>query len=187
MNALLAVSKMIDVFNQWVGVGMYWLCLALSLISAYNAIMRWLGGILKAQLTSNSFIELQWYLFGIMFLLAAAYVLKNNGHVRIDLLYSKYSPQTQSWVDVIGFFVALLPFMGFLAYSGYHFAAASWRILEKSPDPGGLPYYPIKALIPIAAALIVVQGVSEVIKRVAHLRGDERYAPGKFQGSREEL
>ena len=187
MKFLLALSGGIDWFNQWVGVAMYWLCLAMSLVSAYNATMRWIGGFIKQQLTSNSFIELQWYLFGIMFLLAASYVLKNNAHVRIDILFSRYTPRAQSWVDVIGFFIALLPFYGFLAYAGFHFAAQSWKIFEVSPDPGGLPYYPIKAIIPLACVLLIVQGISEVIKRVAHLTGDERYAPGKFQSSREEL
>ena len=187
MNALLSLSRGIDGLNQWIGVGMYWVCLGMSLVSAFNAIMRWLGGFFQQQLTSNSFIELQWYMFGIMFLLAAAYVFKNNGHVRIDILYGRYTPKTQSWVDVIGFFLALLPFYGFMAYAGYHFAFQSVKIFEMSPDPGGLPYYPIKVLIPVACVLLIVQGISEVIKRIAHLSGDERYAPGKFQSSREEL
>jgi TRAP-type mannitol/chloroaromatic compound transport system permease small subunit len=187
MGLLLSVSKGIDWFNQWIGVGMYWLCLGMSLVSAYNAIMRWLGGFLRMQLTSNSLIELQWYMFGIMFLLAASYVLKNNGHVRIDILYGRYRPRTQSIIDVFGFFFVLLPFFGFLVYNCWHFFEASWAVKENSPDPGGLPYYPIKFLMPLAFLLLVIQGISELIKRVAHLSGNEAYAPGKFQSSREEL
>ncbi len=187
MNFLLRISKGIDWFNEWVGVAMYWLCLAMSLIAAYNAMVRWIGGIFKWQLASNTAIELQWYLFGIMFLLGSAYVLKRNGHVRIDLLFGRYSPRTQSWVDVIGFFVAFLPFYAFMTYTTFHFAEKSWQTLEISPDPGGLPYYPIKTIIPIAFALLLIQGISELIKRIAHLLGNEDYAPGHFQSSREEL
>ncbi len=173
MSALLSVSKAIDVLNQRIGVAVYWLVLLMSLVSAYNAIVRWLGGIFKLTLASNAYLELQWYLFSMVFLLGAGYTLKHNGHVRIDVFFGKLKPRTQAWIDILGTLIFLLPFVGFVFFASLEFVRESWG--EMSPDPGGLPRYPIRAVIPVAMALLFLQGVSELIKRIAFLSGRAEY------------
>jgi TRAP-type mannitol/chloroaromatic compound transport system permease small subunit len=116
-------------------------------------------------------IELQWYLFSLMFLLGAAYTLKYDDHVRVDVLYSQLSRRGQAWINLAGTVLFLLPFCAVILWMSIPFVANSWAILEGSPDPGGLPRYPIKTVIPLALLLVMVQGVSVVIRETAVLRG----------------
>jgi TRAP-type mannitol/chloroaromatic compound transport system permease small subunit len=126
-------------------------------------------------LASNVLIESQWYLFSMTFLLGAPYALLHNEHVRVDVLYARMADRRKAWINILGTALFLLPFCVFIFYFSLTFVEASWRILEDSPDPGGIPRYPIKTLIPISMVLLFVQGVSELIKNVAMLTG--RFPP----------
>lgn len=166
MDALLAISRLIDAVNERVGRGVYWLILAVTLISAGNAISRY-----GFALSSNAWLEIQWYLFSAIFLLAAGYTHKHNGHVRVDVIYSRLSPRSQAVIDIVGGLLFLLPvalLMMWMSWTGF---AASWEIREMSPDAGGLIRWPAKLIIPVGLGLLVLQGVSETIKRIAFLAG----------------
>lgn len=166
MNALLALSRAIDGLNERIGRAVTWLVLATTLISAGNAAMRY-----GFNLSSNAWLEIQWYLFGLIFLLGAGYTLKHNGHVRIDVLYGRFSPRAQARVDVLGGLLFLLPMSGLIAWLGWGFFAASLAVHETSPDAGGLLRWPIKLAVPLGFALLFLQGVAEIVKRVAFLKG----------------
>lgn len=148
-----------------------WLVLAMVLLGAFNALARYLGRFLGVNLSSNLYIELQWYLFSLVFLFGAAYALRRNAHVRVDVVYSRLSARARSWIDLLGTLLLLIPFGVLLIWTAWPAVRNSWSVLEGSPDPGGLPRYPLKTMIPLAAGLVVLQGVAEVIRRVAHLRG----------------
>ena len=172
MQQLLALSARIDRITDWIGRTASWLALIMVLIGAYNAIVRYLGRFFGWNLSSNMYLELQWYLFSIIFLMGAGYTLKSDGHVRVDLLYSRLSDRGKTWINIIGAAFMLLPFCAFGLWVSWPAVVNSWTIKELSPDPGGLPRYPIKALILIALAMLAAQGLSELIKSVAHLRGE---------------
>lgn len=166
MNALLAISRSIDWLNIKVGLAVGWLVLITTVISAYNAVVR------KAfDTSSNGLLEIQWYLFGAVFLLGAAYTLQQNAHVRIDVVSSRFSATTQAWIDIIGHTLFTLPLIGFIVVSGWDFAYASFAIDEHSPDPGGLIRWPAKALIVAGFMLLALQVCSEIIKKIATLKG----------------
>ena len=146
MRALLALSRAIDALSEGVGRIIVWLVLVVSLLSAGNALMRY-----AFRYSSNAYLEAQWYLFSLIFLLGGAYALKHNAHVRIDLVYGRLSKRTQAWIDLVGTLLFL--------------------IREMSPDVGGLPRWPIKIALPVGFALLALQGLSELIKRLAFLTG----------------
>lgn len=166
MKALLRFARLIDGLNESVGRLVVWLVLAASLISAGNAVMRY-----GLNTSSNAWLEIQWYLFGLVFLMGAGYTLKHNGHVRIDVLYGRFSPRTRAWVDLMGGVLFLLPMSGLIAWLGWDFFMASYAVAETSPDAGGLPRWPIKLAVPVGFSLLWLQGVSEVIKRAGVLWG----------------
>jgi TRAP-type mannitol/chloroaromatic compound transport system permease small subunit len=166
MKALLALSRAIDVLNERVGQAVAWLVLATTLVSAANAGMRYAFG-----MSSNAWLELQWYLFAAIFLLAAGYTLKHNGHVRIDILYGRLSERAQAWIDLLGALVFLLPFSLLLVWFSWFGFADAWQHGEMSPDAGGLLRWPVRVLIPLGFALLALQGISESVKRIAFLRG----------------
>jgi TRAP-type mannitol/chloroaromatic compound transport system permease small subunit len=166
MNRLLKLSRGIDAFNERVGRLVIWLVLAATLISAGNAVMRY-----GLNTSSNAWLEIQWYLFGLIFLLGAGYTLKHNGHVRIDVLYGRFSPRAKAWVDLMGGLLFLLPMSGLIAWLAWDFFLASYAVAETSPDAGGLLRWPIKLAVPLGFALLWLQGVSEVIKRAGVLWG----------------
>lgn len=180
MTVLLKVSKAIDRFTGGIGRLVGWMTLAMLLIGAYNALARyadarqWTRQWLDAQLSSNAFIELQWYLFSLVFLLGSAYGLRQGAHVRVDVLYGRCSPRAKAWINVAGAVLFLLPFSVLVLWMSWPAVASSWEVREVSPDPGGLPRYPIKAVIPLAFLLLIVQALSELIKQVAFLAGVER-------------
>ncbi len=167
MRALLGLARAIDALNERVGRAAMWLVLLATLISAGNAAMRY-----GFDLSSNAWLEIQWYLFALIFLLGAGYTLKHNGHVRIDILHNRFSPRLQAWVDLVGGLLFLLPLCGLMIWMGWGGFADSWAVNETSPDAGGLPRWPIKFAIPLGFTLLALQGVSEVIKRAAFLTGD---------------
>lgn len=141
------------------------------LIGAYNAIVRYLGRFMATNLSSNLYLELQWYLFSVLFLLGAGYALKEDAHVRVDVLYGRLSRRAQAWINVVGSLVLLLPFCVFVLYVSWPSVRNAWVIKEMSPDPGGLPRYPLKAVILVSFALLIGQGLVQLFKDVAILRG----------------
>lgn len=166
MNTLLALARAIDAFTERVGRVAIWLVLAATLISAGNALARYALGE-----SSNAWLEIQWYLFGAMFLLAAGYTLKHNGHVRIDIIYNRLTPRGQAWIDLVGGMLFLLPMAGLLAWLSWPMFVEAWVTHELSPDAGGLVRWPVKLMLPAGFALLALQGVAEVIKRIGVLLG----------------
>ena len=166
MGFLLAISRGIDRLNNAVGRAVKWLVLAASLLSAGNAVMRY-----GFDLSSNAWLELQWYLFALIFLLGAGYTHLHNGHVRIDVLYGRFGPRARAWIDLLGGLLFLLLLAGLIGWLGWSAFQNAWAIGETSPDAGGLLRWPIKLAIPLGFGLLFLQGVSECIKRAAFLAG----------------
>jgi len=173
MERFVEWAHRIDRFNEWAGRGLYWLTLLMVVVGALNAVMRTLDQYTGFELSSNMWIELQWYVFSLIFLLGAAYTLKHDDHVRVDVLYGQLSRRGKAWINVVGTVLLLIPFCVVVLWMSIPFVTASWEIFEASPDPGGLPRYPIKTVIPLALVLVLLQGVSLVIREVAVLRGIE--------------
>lgn len=163
-------SEKIDFIIEKIGIWNNWLVLFVVLISAYNAITRYLGKYLGMDLNSNALIELQWYLFSIIFLLGGSYGLKHNAHVKVDILYNQFSDKIKTYINIVGTIFFLIPFCILMIYVSIHSVFNSWKILEMSPDPGGLPRFPIKTLIPISFFLLMIQGISYLIKNYIHLK-----------------
>lgn len=170
MQRWLSLAKAIDKLNDAIGRAACWLVVIMILIATFNSIARYLGRSLGAQLSSNALLEMQWYLFSLIFLLGAAYTLRHDGHVRVDLLYSRLSERGKAWLDLVGTLLILLPFSALILWLSWPAVRNSWKIAEGSPDPGGLPRYPIKALILVAFVLLILQGFALVIHKIAVLR-----------------
>ena len=171
MQAALRLSRLIDALNRRLARVMGWALLGMVLVGAYNAIARSLEKELGLGLSSNAYIEAQWYLFSLVFLLGAPYALRANAHVRVDVLYGEHSQRGKAWTDLVGSVLFLIPFCLFAIWISWDFVGNSIAIAEVSPDPGGLPRWPLKLVVPIAFGLLGLQGLSEVVKRVAFLRG----------------
>ena len=163
---------MIERLAQGCGWLARWLLLAMVLFGAFNAIARYLGRTIGVQLSSNAFIEGQWYLFSLVFLFGASYTLRRGEHVRVDVVYERLSERLRAWIDVVGTLLFLLPFCLFAIVMSWPAVRNSWQLLEGSPDPGGLPRYPIKTMVPIAFALLIVQGVAWIARRRTRLGGE---------------
>ena len=167
MAGLLALSRGIDRLNEFIGKWVSWSILLAVLVSAGNAVIR------KAfNMSSNAWLELQWYLFGAAFLLAAAYTLKQNEHIRIDIVYGMFSRRTQHWVDLLGHIFFLMPFVLLMIYYFIPYVGLSFRSGEVSSSAGGLIIWPAKSLLLIGFSLLGLQGISEIIKKIAIMRGD---------------
>lgn len=174
MRGLLALSRAIDRLTEIVGKSVAWLILVAVLVSAGNAIVR------KAfDMSSNAWLELQWYLYGAAFLLAAAYTLQRNEHVRIDFVSNMFTKRTRDWIDLLGHILFLIPFAGLIVYLAVPWLIRSYSSGEVSANAGGLILWPAKAMVLAGFVLLLVQAFSEIIKRVAVIRGeiDEPY-PG---------
>ena len=166
MRALLKLSKFIDATTILLGKGLVWVILLVTLISATNAVVR------KAfNYSSNAFLEVQWYLFAAVFMLGAGYVFLKNAHVRIDFIYGRLSLKAQAWIDVVGIVVFLAPFCYLMITLGWPIFARAWISGEMSQNAGGLIRWPAYGVIPLGFALLLIQGVSELIKRVAFIMG----------------
>lgn len=164
MNKLLQVARAIDLINEWIGRITYWLVLLMVAVGAWNVLGRYIGRIIGTNLTSNALIEIQWYLFDVVFLFGAAYALKYNDHVRVDIFYKGWSRRRKALANFLGNVLFLIPFSCLIIYYSWGTVVNSWSILEMSPDPGGLPRYPIKFAIVVAFVLLILQGISEAIK-----------------------
>ncbi len=171
MKLLLRLSQFIDGLNELIGRLTYWLVIVMILVGVWNVIGRYLGRSIGQNFTSNALIEIQWYIFDLVFLLGGAYALKHNEHVRVDIFYTRWSPKRKALASLIGTIFFLIPFSIILIIVSWSAVLNSWAILEVSPDPGGLPRYPIKTMIIVSFILLFLQGISEAIKNFAVLRG----------------
>lgn len=166
MNALLKISQAIDRLNRFVGKYVIWLILASTAISAINAVVRKVFNV-----GSNAFLEIQWYLFAATFMLCAAFTLLSGEHVKIDVVYSRFSKRTQTWIDVFGFIFFLLPFCTTLLWFSIPFFLNGYTTGEISSNAGGLIRWPVYAMMPLGLGLLWLQGISETVKRLAFLQG----------------
>jgi TRAP-type mannitol/chloroaromatic compound transport system permease small subunit len=178
MALLLRLSGAIDWFTALIGRAVAWLVLAAVLVSAANAVIRKVidldlsGPLLRWYIqTSNSWLELQWYLFSAVFLLAAAYTLQRNEHIRIDVISGRLSKRARDWIDILGHFFMLMPFVVLMIYGAVPYVRSSYRQQEVSSNAGGLLLWPAKALILAGFLFLFAQGLSEIIKRIAVMRG----------------
>ena len=166
MKPWLALSGAIDAITERIGRFVYWLILVVVVISAANAVVR------KAfNYSSNAYLEIQWYLFSAIFLLGAGYTLMRNEHVRIDIISGRLSARTQNWIDVFGIVFFLFPMAIVIGWLSWPLLLDSFVRHEVSTNAGGLIIWPARLLVPVGFALLVLQGVSELIKRIAFLRG----------------
>lgn len=166
MNALLAFSRLVDRITDRIGHAVCWLLLAMVIVSTGNAIIR------KAfNMSSNAYLEAQWYMFAAMFMLGAGYVFLHDQHVRIDVLAGKLKRRTQIWIDVVGIVVFLLPLCAFLAWTAMPSVMTAIETREVSANPGGLIRWPLYMLVPIGFGLLALQSLSELFKRIAFLTG----------------
>jgi TRAP-type mannitol/chloroaromatic compound transport system permease small subunit len=173
LRGLLRLSRVIDWINAQFAVIATWLVLIACLVSAGNATSRYL-----LSESSNAWLEAQWYMFAAMVLLGAPYTLRMNEHVRVDLIYGSASERTRIWIDILGSLFFLLPMCVILIYFTWPWFVQSWNIHEMSPNAGGLVRWPVKLLLPVGFSLLVLQAVSEIVKRAAALSGviDEEFS-----------
>jgi TRAP-type mannitol/chloroaromatic compound transport system permease small subunit len=166
LQALLPVSRAIDALNSWLGRWLSWLILAAVIVSAVNAIIRKVF-----DTSSNAWLELQWVLFGVVFLLVSPWTLSANEHIRIDIVNSVMPQRLRNWIDVIGHAFFLLPLTIIMIITSLPFFTKSLFLNEQSFSAGGLPQWPAKSLLLIGFSLLFLQGISELIKRIAVMRG----------------
>ena len=166
MHAMLKLARLIDALNDRIWRAVYWLVLAMVLVSAGNAIVRkvfnW---------SSNAFLETQWYLFSAVFLLCAGYTLLRNEHVRIDILSGRLSPKAQAWIDIFGTLFFLMPMAVLIMWLSWPYFLRAYTEHEISGSAGGLTLWPARLLLPVGFTLLVLQGLSELVKRIAFLAG----------------
>ena len=173
------IANLIDALNEHVGRAAIWLVLLSALVSAGNAGVRYLFG-----MSSNGMLEIQWYMFSLIFLLCAGYTLKHDGHVRIDVIYGRLSKRSQAVIDVFGALVFLLPVALFITKMSWDMFLLSYQINEVSPDAGGLLRWPIKLAIPVGFALLSLQGISEIIKKILFLLDRQPSTPAEAHDER---
>lgn len=166
MSVFLGISRAIDAMNDAIGKFISWALLAAVIICSGNALVRY-----TFNTSSNAWLEIQWYLFSAMFLLATAHTLKRDEHVRIDVIVGRFSKRTQVWLDLLGFLFFLLPVTLLILYYAWPYALLSFQSNESSSNSGGLIVWPAKMLIPVGFALLSLQGISEIIKRIGFLMG----------------
>ena len=174
MKLCLGLSRAIDAMNQRIGTVADWLVLLSCLISAGNAFSRYAFGI-----SSNAWLEIQWYMFGAVIMLGTSYTLKRNEHVRVDIVYANVSTRRQIGIDIFGFILFMLPATIIMTYLCWPIFYNSWHMGEISSNAGGLIRWPVKILLPVGFFLLSLQGISELIKRIAmitgHMKADLHY------------
>lgn len=166
MRILLSLSRLIDALNERIGRTIYWLILVAVLVSAGNAVVRY-----AFNRSSNAWLEIQWYLFSAVFLFCAGYTLLHNQHVRIDVITGHLSKRAQAWIDVIGTLLFLLPMAVTIMWLSWPVFIDAYRSNEISTNAGGLTVWPARLMVPVGFFLLVLQGLSELIKRIAYLCG----------------
>lgn len=178
---MLRFAAAVDWLNERVGKAAIWLVLVMTLISAGNAVVRKVFDI-----SSNSLLEVQWYLFSGVFLLGAAYALQKNAHVRIDVLVHRFGPRAQVWIDILGTLFFLLPIAGLVGWLSWGVFVEAWESGEMSNSAGGLIIWPARLLVPIGFALLFLQGLAELVKRIGQLNGSYRPPQSEPEKSDEE-
>jgi TRAP-type mannitol/chloroaromatic compound transport system permease small subunit len=171
MHILRKFSDLVDALNDRIGVVIRWMALIMVVVGAVSAVVRYFARSQGWTLNLTPATEMQWYLFSIIFLMGAAYGLRHDVHVRVDVMYERMPPKVQAWVDLVGTILFLLPFSFMMLYVSYPAVRSSWDIRETSPDPGGLARWPIKMLIIVSFALLVLQGLSQLVKQIDVIRG----------------
>ncbi len=166
LKGLLPVSRAIDAMTAWIGKRLAWLILAAVMVSAVNATIRKLF-----DTSSNAWLELQWVLFGIVFLMCSPWTLLANEHIRIDIVNNLMPKRVRNWIDVVGHTLFLAPWCVIMIITGLPFFWRSFMINEQSGNAGGLPQWPSKSLVLLGFTLLLVQGLSELVKRLAVMRG----------------
>src|SRR4051812_40863435 len=166
MTTLLRISAFIDALNESIRKAVAWPRPPAALVCTAAATARY-----ALNIGSNAWLEMQWYLNAAVFLLVAAWTLKRNEHVRIDVIAGRLSPRAQAWIDIVGSIFMLLPAVLIIAWYSWPTLVQSWIVKEYSSDPGGLIRWPVRLLIPVAFGLLALQGISELIKRIAFLKG----------------
>ena len=171
MKTLLGLAGWVDAITRALARFAGVLIVALILVGAFNAILRTVDAEFGTGLSSNRWLELQWYLFSIAFLLGGPWALSVGAHVRVDVLHERFPRKVAAWIDLLGTLFLLLPFCTFAMWACWDAVLESWRIREMSNDPDGLPRYPIRTVPLIAFALLWLQGLAEIVKRIGFLRG----------------
>ncbi len=166
MNFLLSLSRLIDALNERVGRTTYWLVLVMVLVSSANATSRY-----ALSIASNAWLELQWYLFAAVFLLCSGYTFRHNEHIRIDVIAGRLSRRAQMWIDIFGTLFFLLPMAMYITWLSWPIFMNAWNSNEISGSAGGLIRWPARLLVPAGFCLLSLQGISELIKRIAFLQG----------------
>lgn len=172
MQILRQFSSFVDGINDRIGVVIRWMALVMVLIGAISAVVRYFARSQQWTLNLTPATEAQWYLFSIIFLLGAAYGLNHDVHVRVDVMYERMSKKTQAMIDLVGTVLFLIPFSILMLYVSFPAVQNSFSVREMSPDPGGLPRYPIKALIIVSFVMLLLQALSQIVKQVDVIRGD---------------
>ncbi len=167
MRRGLRLARWLDAIAEWCGKLTGGLVLLMVAIGAWNVIGRYVGRLIGQNLTSNTLLEAQWYLFSLVFLLGASYALKHDEHVRVDVFYRSWPPRRKALVNFLGTVIFLIPFCVLVIFYSWGWTVNSWAVWEMSPDPGGLPRYPIKSMVIVSFVLLIIQGVAEAIKHWA--------------------
>lgn len=184
MRLLRRGADAIDGLNDGIGKAVTWLSLFMILFGAYNAIARWATRLVGVNLSTNALNELQWYAFSVIFLLGAAWGLRHDAHVRVDVVYARVSDRTRAWINLLGTVLFLLPFCVMMLWVSWPPVARSFAIREMSPDPGGLPRWPIKGLLIVSFVLLFLQGLAVIVRQIDTLctgmpAAEPRLAPGE--------
>lgn len=181
MKQLLCCAAAVDWLNERVGKAAIWLVLVMTLISAGNAVVRKIFDV-----SSNSLLEIQWYLFSTVFLLCAGYALQKNAHVRIDILTNRFGPRVNAWIDIFGTLFFLIPIAVMVGWLSWGVFLEAWHSGEMSNSAGGLIIWPARLLVPVGFALLLLQGLAELVKRVGVLTGDYQQPSHESEKSDEE-
>lgn len=175
MKVIGSIVRLIDGLNNWIGNWTSWLSTILVLVVCYDVFTRYF-----LRKSSVAVQELEWHIFAVLFLVAAAYTLKEDSHVRVDVFYTLLSPRGKAWINLLGSLIFLIPFAILIIWTSKGFINMSWAIQETSPDPGGLPYrYILKAMIPFGFSLVLLQGISLALKSFCTVIGRPLNEPGK--------
>lgn len=171
MRAALAFQRFADRLSEWTGWVSKWIVVPTVFVGLANVILRYFGQAFGVRLTSNTVVELQWYLYSLIFLFGFGYILKHQINVRVDFWFAHQPKRRKAWIDLIGHMIGLLPFALIGLWVSIPQVQTSWRLNEQSPDAGGLARAPIKTMIVVAFVFLLIQAIAEVIKLIALLRG----------------
>lgn len=174
MRYALRYERWADTMSEWTGKLSQYVVLVTVGVGFLNVVLRYVGQLVGVRLTNNGLIEAQWYLYSLIFLFGFGYILKHQINVRVDFWFAEQPPRRKAWIDLVGHLIALVPFAIMGIWLSIPQVQTSWRLNEQSPDPSGLPRAPIKTMIIVAFVILLIQGIAEVIKQIAVLRGVER-------------